>query len=84
MDFSQEKLLSIGIVMLLTISGIATFVYYKDNYGDSSNNNYAWVDPVTEITGPGNHTHTNLSEHFLMTDNMTLVRMTVKLDRRYP
>tara|TARA_B100001013_G_scaffold227313_1_gene139325 strand:- start:19 stop:1950 length:1932 start_codon:yes stop_codon:yes gene_type:complete len=72
-DFSQEKLLSIGIVVLLTVSGIASFVYYKDNYGDSSNNNYGWVDPVTEITGPGNHTHTNLSEHFLMTDNMTLI-----------
>jgi hypothetical protein len=73
-DFSQEKLLSIGIVMLLTISGIATFVYYKDNYGiNSDNGDYAWIDPVTEITDPGNHTHNDIMQHYLKTNNMTLI-----------
>ena len=74
MDVNQEKLLSIAIVVLLAISGIASLVYYRENYyGDSSNNMNVWVDPVTEITGPGNHSHNNMSEHFLMTNNMTLI-----------
>ena len=43
---SREKLLSIGIVMLLTISGIATLVYYKDNYDNSNTGDYGWIDPI--------------------------------------
>ena len=79
---SREKLLSIGIVMLLTISGIATLVYYKDNYDNSNTGDYSWIDPIprnstTDATlgqaGDANHSHNEPLDHWLWSPNMTLI-----------
>ena len=81
MDISQEKLLSIGIVVLLSVSGMAALAYY--NSEDSNRINTileAWIDPITEVenclncTGQDeNHQHDNIMQHFLQTDNITLI-----------
>ncbi|SVB91623.1 uncharacterized protein METZ01_LOCUS244477, partial [marine metagenome] len=81
MDLSQEKLLSIGIVILLGVSGLATIVYYKDDVLNSnSGNQEGWIDPITEVencencTGQdANHQHTDIMQHFLQTHNVTLI-----------
>jgi hypothetical protein len=81
MDLSQEKLLSIGIVILLSVSGLATIIYYNDGALDSNSSNQAgWIDPITEVencencTGPDeSHQHTNIMQHFLQTKNITLI-----------
>ena len=81
MDISQEKLLSIGIVLLLSVSGMATLAYFNNEKSDNLDNMLeAWIDPITEVencencTGPdANHQHTNLMQHFLQTDNITLI-----------
>ena len=81
MDISQEKLLSIGIVLLLSVSGMATLAYFNNEKSDNLDNILeAWIDPITEVencencTGPdANHQHTNLIQHFLQTDNITLI-----------
>ena len=38
MDISQEKLLSIGIVLLLSVSGMAALTYYNSDDNDIDNN----------------------------------------------
>ena len=38
MDKSQEKLLSIGVVILLSVAGLATIIYYNDDSPDSDTN----------------------------------------------
>ena len=38
MDKSQEKLLSIGVVILLSVAGLATIIYYNDGSSDSDTN----------------------------------------------
>ena len=81
MDKSQEKLLSIGVVILLSVAGLATIIYYNDDSSDSDNNGEnAWIDPIVEVencencTGlDQNHQHTNLMQHFLQTDNIELI-----------
>ena len=81
MDLSQEKLLSIGIVILLSVSGLAMVLYYNDDALDSNSSNQAgWIDPITEVencencTGQdANHQHTNIMQHFLQTNNITLI-----------
>ena len=81
MDLNQEKLLSIGIVILLGVSGLATIVYYKDDVLNSnSGNQEGWIDPITEVencencTGQdANHQHTDIMQHFLQTHNVTLI-----------
>ena len=81
MDTSQEKLLSIGVVILLSVAGLATIIYYNDDSSDSDNNGEnEWIDPIVEVencencTGlDQNHQHTNLMQHFLQTDNIELI-----------
>ena len=47
-ELSQEKLLSIGIVVLLAVSGITVIAYYGSNdNGDSKSSNTSWLDPIT-------------------------------------
>ncbi|MCH2431410.1 MAG: hypothetical protein MK206_00220, partial [Candidatus Poseidoniia archaeon] len=81
MDKSQEKLLSIGVVILLSVAGLATIIYYNDGSSDSDTNGESeWIDPIVEVencencTGlDQNHQHTNLMQHFLQTDNIELI-----------
>ena len=81
MDASQEKLLSIGIVALLAVSGITVIAYYgSDDNEDSKSSNTSWLDPITEVencencTGQdANHNHTDIRQHFLQTHNVTLI-----------
>ena len=50
MDLSQEKLLSIGIVILLSVSGLAAIIYYSDDSDDSNDNGLdGWIDPIVEV-----------------------------------
>ena len=49
MDISQEKLLSIGIVLLLSVSGMAALTYYNSYDNDIDNILEAWIDPITEV-----------------------------------
>ena len=78
MDKSQEKLLSIGVVILLSVAGLATIIYYNNGSSDSdTNGENEWIDPIVEVencencTGlDQNHQHTNLMQHFLQTDNI--------------
>ena len=78
MDISQEKLLSIGIVLLLSVSGMATLAYFNNEKSNNLDNILeAWIDPIVEVencencTGlDQNHQHTNLMQHFLQTDNI--------------
>jgi len=79
-DLSQEKLLSIGIVVLLAVSGITVIAYYNSDNGSSDSDNVAWLDPITEVencencTGQdANHQHTDIMQHFLQTHNVTLI-----------
>ena len=46
-ELSQEKLLSIGIVVLLAVSGITVIAYYNSDNGSSDSDNVAWLDPIT-------------------------------------
>ena len=81
MDISQEKLLSIGIVLLLSVSGMATLAYFNnEKSNDLDNILEAWIDPITEVencencTGQdANHQHTDIMQHFLQTHNVTLI-----------
>ena len=81
MNLSQEKLLSIGVVILLSVAGLATIIYYNDDSSNSDDNGQnGWIDPIVEVencencTGlDQNHQHTNLMQHFLQTDNITLI-----------
>ena len=71
----QQRIAAIAVAGLMTVS-LAAFALYSFNDGDDDGSSHwsaNWVDPVTEITGPGNHSHNNLTEHFLATDNMTLI-----------
>ena len=79
MELSQEKLISIGIVLLLSVSAIATVVYYSDDSEDlDSTESNGWVDPIVEVENCENctgldqsHQHTNLAQHFLQTDALS-------------
>ena len=81
MSQSQEKLISVGIVILLSVSAIATVVYYSDDSEDlDSSESNGWVDPIVEVENCENctgldqsHQHTNLAQHFLQTDNIQLI-----------
>ena len=81
MSQSQEKLISVGIVILLSVSAIATVVYYSDDSEDlDSSESNGWVDPIVEVENCENctgldqsHQHTNLAQHFLQTNNIQLI-----------
>ena len=74
---NNKQILSYSITFLFI--GIAFSGCLDDNSSDSDSDE-GWVDPIVEsencenCTGlDQNHQHTNLMQHFLQTDNITLI-----------
>ena len=73
----QRQFVSYSVVLLFFTS---LFTGCLNNDSNNENETKTWIDPIVESENcenctelDKNHQHTNLMQHFLQTDNITLI-----------
>ena len=83
----QQRIATIAVAGLLTVSLAAMALWWlndEDGTGDNGSSSTwrdSWVDPIARAAdgstlggdGDGNHSHNELLDHWLWTENMTLI-----------